>query len=95
LKNNFKFDENVFGNLIWQIIEKGLILTKRIVERNYKGELRFEFVSLNSYENDMYFISDILEYELNAEFIDVYHGLDLFFRVLKKDGIKIKVLNII
>jgi len=68
-------------------------LTKRIVERNYKGDKKFEFVNLNSYENDMYFTSDILEYELDAEFIDVYHGLDLFFRILKKDGIKFKVLE--
>ena len=69
------FNLDVFGNLIWQIIEKGLILTERIVERIYKGELRFEFVNLNFYENDIYFISDILEDELDAEFIDIYHIL--------------------
>jgi len=69
---------DAFGNLIGQIIEKGLILTERIVERIYKGELRFEFVNLNFYENDMYFISVILEDELDAEFIDVYHILIFF-----------------
>jgi len=65
-------------------------MTKQIIERKIRDELFFNFIGLSDKE-DAYFISDILESEFKAEFIDIYDSnpfVDLFERILKIDDIK-------
>jgi len=70
-------------------------LRKQIIERKIRDKLFFEFMGLSDGE-DAYFISDILEREFKAEFINIFDSYgftDLFSRTIKIDEKEFDIKN--